>query len=162
MQLATEMPHTARHDIGAVVLSHPLFEGLSEELLGTVMEGATLRKVDTQHLVFRQDKEAREFFIVLDGAVDVEIPALVGSPALIQTLGPGSALGWSWMFAPHRWHFDARAAVPTTLLCVDAVALRSYCDEHPAFGYELVKRVAAMMMERLDSARQRVINLYDR
>ena len=27
----------------------------------------------------------------------------------VQTIGPGDALGWSWLFAPHRWHFTARA-----------------------------------------------------
>jgi len=161
MPLAIDMLQTPQHDIGAAVLSHPLFRGLAGELQSRVIEGATIREIDSQHLVFHQDKQASELFLVLDGAVDVEIPALVGAPALIQTLGPGSALGWSWMFAPHRWHFDARAAVPTTLLCVDARALRDYCDAHPAQGYELVKRVAAMMMERLDAARQRVIRLYD-
>lgn len=34
-------------------------------------------------------------------------------------------VGWSWLIPPRRWQFDARAVEPTTLIEIDADALRA-------------------------------------
>ena len=53
---------------------------------------------------------------------------------MIETVGPGGAVGWSWLFPPYRWHFDARALDPVGAVAVDAACLRAKADADPALG----------------------------
>jgi hypothetical protein len=78
----------------------------------------------------------------------------------IQTLGPGEALGWSWLFPPYRWHFSARSGAFTEAIALQARALREYAEENHDFGYELAKRVGQVILDRLQATRLRLVNFY--
>jgi CRP/FNR family cyclic AMP-dependent transcriptional regulator len=72
----------------------------------------------------------------------------------IDTLAGGEVLGWSWLFPPYRWQFSARVVEPTQVIVMDGVYLRDKAEEDNIFGYELVKRVAQVIAERLQTRRQ--------
>lgn len=110
--------------------------------------------------VFEHSTRADEFYIVQKGRVTVEIPAIAGEPLVIQTLSDGSLLGWSWMIPPYQWSFDARAAVASTVVAVDGEKLRAACEADARLGYELTKRFAILMAERLNAARTTAIRHY--
>ena len=139
---------------------HPFFKGMPQGLLQEVAACASTESLAQQHKVFRQDGNANRFYLVLEGEVAVEIPAIDGEPAVIQKLGPGSVLGWSWLIPPYRWSFDARTLRSTRLLVLDGEQLRDKCEADPQLGYALIKRSAALMGERLQAARRRVMDLY--
>ena len=63
---------------------------------------------------------------------------------MIQTLGEDDVIGYSWLFPPYRWRFDARAVEPLRALALDGQCLRGKCDDDPVLGYELMKRFAGM------------------
>ena len=69
-------------------------------------------------------------------------------------------LGWSWLFAPYRWHFDARALDrrPRDRLRRRLPARK--CDDDPALGYELMSRFAQVLIERLQWTRLRLLDVY--
>jgi hypothetical protein len=69
-------------------------------------------------------------------------------------------VGWSWLVAPYRWTFDARATEDTTVIAFDGACLRSKCQTDPALGYDLLQRVVQVMSARLHSARVRLLDLY--
>jgi hypothetical protein len=71
-------------------------------------------------------------------------------------------IGWSWLFAPHRWNFDARALSQVRATAFDGACLRGKCEEDPAFGYDLMKRFARVMTERLQWTRLRLLDIYGR
>ena len=95
-----------------------------------------------------------------DGRVAIQVPALMGPAMEVQSLGEGQVLGWSWLIAPYRWHFLARALEDSEILEFDGSAVLAHCEYDPRFGYELLKLFAALMSERLDAARQRLIDQY--
>jgi CRP/FNR family transcriptional regulator, cyclic AMP receptor protein len=140
--------------------AHTYFQGMPPNFLAEIAECASQELITEQHLIFRQGTKASRFYIVLDGEVQIEIPAVSGDPAVIQLLGPDKLLGWSWLVPPHRWGFDARATKPTKLLVLDGDRLRQRCEQDSKLGYELLKRACSLMIERLDAARRRVIELY--
>ena len=43
------------------------------------------------------------------GRVALETTSRARGASSIETLEPGEVIGWSWLFPPYRWHFDARA-----------------------------------------------------
>ena len=51
--------------------------------------------------------------LIESGNVELESGEGFGEPVVIETIGAGDLLGWSWMFPPYVWHFTARAAEPT-------------------------------------------------
>ncbi len=146
--------------IAARLRSDAFFGGLEQDHLTRLASIASVQELRPQEVLFRQDSPADRFFLVLEGKISVAVPALYGPPLTMHEVGPGDPLGWSWLFPPYRWHFEARATEPTRLLSFDARSVRDACEADPAFGYEIVKRFATMMKQRLESARRSVMDTY--
>ena len=79
---------------------------------------------------------------------------------IVETLGPGTVLGWSWLHPPYRWHFGAVARLATTAIAFDAASVRRRCDADPAFGYAALRAFTPVITERLQATRLRLLDLY--
>jgi CRP-like cAMP-binding protein len=64
------------------------------------------------------------------------------------------------MFPPYVWQFTARAVEPTTALFFYAAILREYCEKDHSLGYELLKRISAVMVTRLQAAHDQMLSLH--
>ncbi len=69
-------------------------------------------------------------------------------------------LGWSWLFPPYRWHFSARVIEETRAIALDGVCLREKAEADHNFGFELMKRVAQIMVDRLQATRLQMLDIY--
>ena len=138
----------------------PFFAGLNSAQLDTLTSLATAARYNPQQRVFKSHTDADKFYIIRDGKVGVEIPAVEGEPLRVQTLGNGGVLGWSWLIPPYRWSFEARALSPSDIIAVDGVKLREHCETDHTLGYLLMKRFAVLMAERLNASRAAAIKAY--
>jgi hypothetical protein len=75
----------------------------------------------------------------------------------IKELGKDQVLGWSWLISPFKWNFQAMPEENSELLMFDGVTILERCEQEPRFGYELLKKFAALMSMRLDAARQKMM-----
>ena len=91
------------------------------------------------------------------GKVVLESSAKSANRVVIDTSGAGDLLGWSWMFPPYTWQFTARAIEPTTAIFFYGTILREYCEKDHSLGYELLKRMSAVMVKRLQAARKKML-----
>jgi CRP-like cAMP-binding protein len=110
--------------------------------------------------LFEEGGRADRFWIIREGHVtlDTQLP---GRPdTVVETLGPGSILGWSWLFKPYRWHFGASAVETTLALELDGPGVRSLCEHDKELGYELVTRFMGLVVDRLQATRMRLLDLY--
>ena len=78
---------------------------------------------------------------------------------MIETIESGEVIGWSWLFEPYRWHFDARALTDVRATAFDGACLRGQGVTDPALGYELMSRFAQVLIERLQWTRLRLLDL---
>ncbi len=140
------------------IKSQPLFADLAPEFIEYLAQAASRVKLAPDHVVFRHGDRAEKFYVLISGRITVEIPALYGPALEVQALSSNEALGWSWLIAPYKWSFQARAEEESELLEFDGKALLVLCERDPKFGYELVKRFAALMSERLDAARKAMMS----
>ncbi len=143
-------------NLAARVAAHPFFAGLKEEHLRQLAGYGIGINFDRDQLVFRVGEDANRFYLIEQGSVVLE----AGSPErpiMFDQIGAGDLLGWSWLFPPYRWHFSARATEPVSAIYFYGTILREYCDENPALGYELFKRMSAVMVKRLQRARSELI-----
>jgi len=150
------MPSTADY-----LAAHAFFSALSEDYIKLLSEFVVERQVAKGEVLFQQGKVADKFYLVRKGQVSVQVPALVGQPLELQILGENQMLGWSWLIPPYRWNFMARAVEDTELLEFDGQAILARCENDPKFGYELFKRFTALMSERLNAARQKMMDQWN-
>jgi CRP-like cAMP-binding protein len=137
----------------SVLREHPFFESMQEEHIKHLAGCASNARFNAGDVLFRQQQEAERFYIVREGRVAVSVEAQDRGPVTIQTLEAGEVLGWSWLFPPYLWNFDAQALETTRVIAMDARCLRGKCEEDPALGYDLMKRFSAILIERLQATR---------
>lgn len=107
--------------------------------------------------LFRESEPADRFWLVLDGraAVDLHVPGR--GPVVLETFGAGSVVGWSWLFRPYRWRFGGVAVAPIRAIEFDGRLVRTLCAVDPAMGHALTRRFAELVVERLETARIRLV-----
>jgi CRP-like cAMP-binding protein len=140
----------------ALIAEHALFKGLSPQYLALLAETAMLKEFSAGELIFREGDPANRFYLILHGEVALEDPVKDWTSVLLQTIGDNDVLGWSWLFPPFYWHFDARATKRTKALFFYGTWLRESCERDHDFGYEMMKRMAAVIITRLQAARKRL------
>jgi CRP/FNR family transcriptional regulator, cyclic AMP receptor protein len=137
--------------------SHPFLVGMSAHHIELLMSCATIREFQERDVIFRIGEPANGFYLIAEGAVDLEDWASKRGTLTIETLVAGEPMGWSWLFPPYRWHYHARAVRPTTAVFFDGTALRQFCNEDHSLGHELFKRMSEVMMRRLHATRAKLI-----
>jgi CRP-like cAMP-binding protein len=139
---------------------HPFFSGLEPEYLALVVGCARNVRFDAGDYLFREGDEADRFFVLRSGHVALEIDAPGRGAIIVQTVGAGGVVGFSWLFEPHRWAFDARAVEPTRALSLDGVCLRMKSEADHGLGYELMQRFARVVVQRLTATRLQLLDVY--
>ena len=147
--------------IKTILAKHPIFKGLDKRYIQLISDHASTVSFNPGDLIFREGDEADLFHVILQGKVALEvILAPDRDPITIQNIGEGDVLGWSWLFPPHRRRFDARVITPTQAIAVDGKFLRKKCEEDHDLGYELMKRFALLIEQRLRAVRLQNPNMY--
>jgi CRP-like cAMP-binding protein len=139
-----------------LIAEHPFLAGMKPAHLDALADCAMQTQFAEDQLIFREGDLANRFYLIQEGRVALE--SRIGSERTvrIQTVGADEVLRWSWLFPPYYWHFDARAVAPTKAIVFYGTRLRAQCEEDHDFGYELMKRMAAVVILRLQAARGQV------
>jgi CRP-like cAMP-binding protein len=137
-----------------------VFAGLSAADLELLAGCATHADFAEDQLLFRAGDPADTFFLVRSGRVALELHTVDRGGIVIETIEAGHVVGWSWLFEPYRWHFDARAASAVDTAAFDAASVRAACEQDTALGYELMKRFGQVMIDRLQHTRVRLLDVY--
>jgi len=137
---------------------HPFFKGLDSQYIEFLADSAVETQIGAGGILFRPGIPADKFYLLRSGQVSVQVPALVGPVLEIQRIGDNQVLGWSWLIPPYMWNFQARVEEDSRFLEFDGRAVLAHCEEDPKFGFEMLKRFAALMSERLEAARQKMID----
>ena len=136
------------------------FQGLTPDRLDLISGCGQNRSFQAGDMLMRTGEPANTFYVIRHGTVALETFVPQRGPLVIETLDDGDLLGWSWLFPPYRTEFDARAVGVVRTVAFDGGCLRGKCDDDPALGYELMKRFAAVLTERLQATRMRLIDVY--
>jgi CRP/FNR family cyclic AMP-dependent transcriptional regulator len=150
-------PETQVEPLSTRVALHPFLAGMTREQLALLTDCATFVHFEKGQIVFREGETANRFYLIETGKVVLESSEGVGNPVIIDTIGSGDLLGWSWMFPPYTWQFTARAVEPTAAIFFYGTILREYCEKDHSLGYELLKRMSVVMVKRLQAARKNML-----
>jgi CRP-like cAMP-binding protein len=146
--------------LSQVISEHPFFANLEPRFVQTITDCASNVEYKAGHVLFREGDAADRFFLIRHGLVAVESFHLERGPIVIDKIGPGDAIGYSWLVPPFKWHYDGRTLAPTHALVIHADCLREKIEETPELGYELLKRFAEVLLRRLEATRQQMLDAY--
>jgi CRP-like cAMP-binding protein len=139
------------------VALHPFLAGMNQTQLALLTDCAMAVNFEKGQTIFHEGEIANRFYLIETGKVVLESGEGLGDPVIIETIGAGDLLGWSWMFPPYVWNFTARAVEPTEAIFFYGTILREYCERDSSLGYELFKRMAPIMLKRLQAARRKML-----
>ena len=143
-----------------ILANHPFFRGFEPRYMQLITGCASNVRFPAGAAIFREGQPASSFYIIRQGIVALETMVAPQDSLVILTIEDGDVLGWSWLFPPYRWHFSARAIEETRAIVLDGTCLREKGESDHDFGYELVKRVAQIMMDRLQATRLQALDIY--
>jgi CRP/FNR family transcriptional regulator, cyclic AMP receptor protein len=141
------------------VAGHAFLRGLSEKQLQALADCAMRIRFNAGDLIFRHGDPANRFYLLIKGKVAVEAEGHDGQRrVVVQAVGAGDVLGWSWLFPPFYMHFDGRAVETTEAIFLYGTRLREMCEDDHDLGYEILKRIAKVVIDRLAAAERQLVN----
>lgn len=143
-----------------ILAEHRFLTGMAPEHVHLIVGCASNVRFEAGQYLFREGDQANKFYFIRQGKIAVEIRAPAKGSIVIQTLGEGEVLGWSWLIPPYEWHFDARAVELTRAFALDGKCLRTKCEEDHHLGYELLNRFTDIIEQRLHAMRLQLLDVY--
>ena len=146
--------------IAELASATPAFDGLAPRHLELIAGCGATARFEAGEPLFRAGEPAERFYVIRHGSVALELTVPQHEPVVIETLHDGELLGWSWLFEPHRWVFDAHAREATSAIAFDGACLRGKCEADHELGYQLMRRFAAVLTDRLQATRLQLLDVY--
>ena len=143
-----------------ILKEHPFLEGLDDRHIKLLEGCASNVAFKAGEYIFREGDNADKFYIIRHGKTQIETFIPQKGPLAIQTREAGEIMGWSWLIPPYKWHFDARAYELTRAIALDGKCLREKCEQDHDLGYEIMKRFALLIAQRLDATRMQLMDVY--
>lgn len=138
------------------VAEHPFLQSLSDDHLSALAGCAMRVHYSPGERIFREGDPANRFYLLISGKVSLESQT-DEKHVIVQTIGAGDVLGWSWLFPPYYTHFDARVLEPTEAMFFYGTRLREMCDADHSLGYEMLTRIAKVVIDRLVATQKKLI-----
>ncbi len=146
--------------IKPLLAEHPMFKDLAPQYLELMVGCASNVRFNEGDFINRDGEESNTFFLIRHGSVALEVSAPAQGTITFLTLGPGDVLGWSWLVAPYRGHFDARVVETTRAIQIDARCLREKCERDHELERELYRRFVPIIVERLEAMTMQLLDVY--
>jgi CRP/FNR family cyclic AMP-dependent transcriptional regulator len=143
-----------------IICEHPFFAGLSRDFCALVCGCARNARFEAGQYLFREGEPADAFHLIRHGRVALTVADPGRGPVAFQTLGEGEIVGVSWLIPPYRWSYDARALTLVRTIAMDAACLRRKCEADHDLGYEMMKRLMAVLIRRLQATRLQILDVY--
>lgn len=143
-----------------ILAESSFLHGLQQHHLELITGCASNVRFDGGQYLFHEGEEAEKFYILRHGRVSLEIFTPDRGPLTIQTLETGDILGWSWLVPPYQWRFDAKAIELVRGIALDGKCLRTKCEQDHDLGFDLLKRFAHIIEQRLEATRLQLLDVY--
>ena len=132
-------------DKAELLAESELFESFDAEALNRLAEAADLRELRRNDVVFREDDDADELFIVRGGRIAIANTSPDGRESVIALMEAGDLFGEMPLFDGAGRSAQARALEPSELLAVPYGPIREVLEERP----QLLWGVLSLLVRRL-------------
>jgi sigma-B regulation protein RsbU (phosphoserine phosphatase) len=129
----------------------PLFEMLPEEELAELARGVQIKEIHKGTLLFREGYQEEQYFILIDGEVEVIKAMDTPDERLLAIREPCSFLGELSLFSDDGTHTaSVRAYTDLELMEVPRSTLDNLLKNQPAFAYEMIRTLSTRLVDAED------------
>lgn len=146
--------------IRTLLAENPFFEGMSDAHLQTMAGCGKLVRFRPGEFLLREGDKADTFYVIRDGEVAIESNIPAAGPISVARVGAGGITGYSWLFPPNRNGFDSIALSDGAAVALNGECLRGKAEADHELGYQLMKRFAQVMLDRLQATRRQMLDVY--
>ncbi len=111
------------------LIQHPFLKGMEFHHVELLAQSATPARFEKDQIIFKAGEPANGFYLIESGTVALQGSVHEHGAITTDVVRAGEPLGWSWLFPPYLWHFDARAMEPVEAICFSGISLRQHRDE---------------------------------
>ena len=133
--------------VAALLEASDLFRGFDAETLGRIAAAASPRRFDRNEVVFAEESEAGEMFVVNSGRIAISNRSTDGRESVLALMEAGDLFGEMPLFDGEGRSAEARALEPSELVAVPYAPVREVLLARP----ELLWGVVALLTSRLRS-----------
>lgn len=127
--------------------------GMGASQLDALARTASEVMFPARHRIFADGEYADKFWLIESGYVVLDVFVPGEGLMVIDRVGIGGLVGWSWLVPPYQWAFGAVCATDVRAFQFDARAVRELCAADYGFGAELTTRLFQVVASRLKDAR---------
>jgi len=147
------------NQLQGTVSDHSFLAGLAESDIQILTALSFQVHFQEEQIIFREGDPSSFFYLIQSGRIALEVLA-PGHVLRIQTIGEGEELGWSSLLASVNKQFQARCLEPVTAFAFDGAQIVARCEDDPALGFRLLRRVLATVADRLRATRLQLLDVY--
>lgn len=147
-------------DLHLTLTTHPFFSDLRDAHIAALEQHVSDVCFAANDWLLREGGSADAFYLLKSGNVALSTFMPARRDVVLQTLHADDVLGWSWLFPPAKWHFDARAINDVTAFKFDAAPIRQLAQQDHEFGYQLMSQFTKIILARLQAARRQQLDVY--
>ena len=131
--------------------------GMETSQLDTLARAASEVSYPAGHRLFADGNYADKFWLIESGQVALDLLMPGEGPVVVDNIGIGGIVGWSWLLPPYQWAFGGVCVTEVRAYQFDAKAVRELCAADPALSAELTARLFEVVARRLQDTRTRLI-----
>lgn len=145
--------------LGRLLAEHPFFQDMPDEVREVVVGCCSNVHWRPGEFLFQEGGPSDHFYLIRQGTVAVELHVPGRPSVVVENIGEGEIIGWSWLVPPFRWSFDARAVEQVRAIAIDGACLRRKIAENHELGFHLYQRFIPVMGRRIAESRLRIVEL---
>ncbi|MEJ2742134.1 MAG: cyclic nucleotide-binding domain-containing protein [Gammaproteobacteria bacterium] len=146
--------------VSQFVREHTLFNGMPSEQVDFIAGCGQLRRFAKGDYLAQENDAAEFFYLIIEGRVVIETHQLHGSATPLLTVNANELVNWSWLIPPYRHRFDARALTALRTVALNGTCIRKKCDIDPKLGFDLLRRLSAVIISSLHNAQFQLLDVY--
>lgn len=135
-----------------------LFSGVNLEVVKLFAYLATHRLFKPGDWLIKQDTNANQAFILLQGRVEI-CAKHQGQNIVLQKLEPESLFGELALLAQFKWFFSARVLEDAEVLIIDRTAFQKVLGKYPEHKDRIIERIIQLRIDRLTQQTSNMLKL---
>jgi CRP-like cAMP-binding protein len=121
---------------------------------------STSLKAKEGTILAHEGDKADCFFIVIEGELSICNHVPKKGTKILETLGPGEMVGWSWLLKSSNWSFDVQVHRKASVLKIPAAKIFQLMEKDFAFKEAILVSVIEVLASRLKNTRILFNDLY--
>jgi CRP-like cAMP-binding protein len=137
-----------------ILKGNELFQDMTDEEIKVFLPFCKEKTFDAGTTLCTYGARGKEFYLLLEGDVSLQVPSEKEFGVLVLFVRPGSAFGISGLISPFSYTSTAKCNTKTKTIAIECVPFRDFIYQNREIGFLVVRNLARVLMKRLDIARR--------